>query len=98
MPRWRLTVAGGGISEARGSELATRLTQLQSPRVVQWSFEGQPTTVTVVEVQVEASSESEARERGLELVKGAATGLGLTIDARIREVRELTEEGKGVSR
>jgi hypothetical protein len=98
MTKWRVTVAAGGIGEAEGDELTLTKLVASSPRLITWSFEGQPPTVTVIDVQVEATSETDAGEQGVDLVNRGARDLGLTLDARVREVRELTEEGKGVSR
>jgi hypothetical protein len=98
MPKWRVTVAADGISETQGNELALTKLVSAAPRLITWKFEGQPPTVTVVSVDVEAPRKTEAGKQGLDLVSQGSKDLGLTLQWRIREVRELTEEGEGLSR
>lgn len=96
MSNWRVTVAVDGISESMGHELVQ--TQLLSAHLILWSFEGNP-SVTVIQIRADASSEAEAGDQALGMVNRGAEALGFHFDsARVREVRELDDDGRSLSR
>jgi hypothetical protein len=90
MSKWRVTIAGDGLSESMGHELVQ--TQLISAHLIMWSFEGNP-SVTIIDIQVEAPSETEAGDQALGMVNRGAEALGFHLDhAMVRTVRELTKD------